>query len=174
MLSGLAQAYDYSYDYTTTTTDTGGLAGLAVFTGVWMFIWLAVAVFMIVCMWKMFEKAGEQGWKSIIPIYNYWTLCEIVGKPGWWSLVTLLMAIPIINFVAWIPALIVAVIVSIELAKSFGKEPVWAVLFILLPIVGYPILAFDKNTKYVGPGGKAKSGGASKPAAPAAPAATSK
>lgn len=162
MLSALAQA-TYDYTYTTTTVDNGGLAGMAIFSGFFLVIWLAVIAFMVVTHWKIFEKAGQPGWKSIVPVYNFWTLCEISGKPGWWSLVVLLMAIPVINFVAWIPALVVAVIVSIELAKSFGKDPMWALLLILVPIVGYPMLAFDKNVKYVGPGGK-KSGGA-KPAA---------
>ncbi len=162
MLNGLAQSYNYSYNYTTSNPSSGGLA---IFSGFFLVVWLIVAVFMIVTMWKLFEKAGEKGWKAIIPIYNYWTLCEIVGRPGWWSLVFLLTAIPIINFIGWIPALIVAVIVSIDLVKSFGKEPVWALLVILVPIVGYPWLAFDKNTKYVGPAAKKSGGSSSKPAA---------
>lgn len=40
------------------------------FAGVWLFVWLVVAVVAIVAMWKIFTKAGEAGWKSIIPIYN--------------------------------------------------------------------------------------------------------
>lgn len=151
MLGQLAQT---TYTYTTTTTNSTGngalWGGLAIFSGVFLIVWAAVAIFLIVTMWKLFEKAGEAGWKSIIPVYNFWVLCEIAGKPGWWSLVVLLGFVPIINFVAWIPVLIVEILVSIEVAKAFGKEPVWALLLILLPIVGYPMLAFG-DAKYTKP-----------------------
>ena len=32
-------------------------------------------------MWLIFEKAGEAGWKSIIPIYNLYIMLEIIGLP---------------------------------------------------------------------------------------------
>lgn len=154
MLDLLAQT---TYTYTTTTVDkeAGGLLGLAVFGGFFMVLWVAVAVIMIVSYWKIFTKAGREGWISIIPFYNTWTLAEIVGKPGWWGLLPLLMLIPIINIIAWIPVLIMFVIISIELAKSFGKDSVFAVLLILLPVVGYPMLAFS-DAKYKAPTGAPK------------------
>lgn len=31
---------------------------------------LAIVIAVIVGMWKMFEKAGEAGWASLIPLYN--------------------------------------------------------------------------------------------------------
>lgn len=34
-------------------------------TGV-LFFWLAIAVFMIAAMWKVFTKAGQPGWAVII------------------------------------------------------------------------------------------------------------
>lgn len=159
MLDLLAQT---TYTYTTTELDTGSSAGLALFSGFFLVIWLAVALVMIISMWKIFEKAGEKGWKALIPIYNYWTLCEIVGKPGWWSLAFLLSFIPILGYII---VLVVSVIITIELVKSFGKEAVWALILIIVPIVGYPMLAFGPD-KYVGPGGKPNGG--AKPKAPAA------
>lgn len=164
MLDLLAQTTTYTYDYST-DVDGAGLAGLAIFSGVFLIIWLAVLAVMVVSMWKIFEKAGEAGWKALIPIYNYWVLCEISGYPGWLSLVFLIAWIP---FVGGLAALAVSVVVGIGLVKSFGKDPVWAILVILLPIVGYPMLAFG-DAKYVGAGGK--SGGA-KPSAPTAPKAS--
>jgi len=162
MLNLLAQTYDYSYE--TTQLTAGETAGFAFFSGFFILIYIAVIAVLVVSMWKIFEKANVEGWKALIPLYNTWTLAEIVGKPGWWGLLPLLMAIPIVNIIAWIPVLIINVILMIELAKSFGKDPVYALLFIFLPIVGYPLLAFGED-KYVGPGGK--SGGA--PKAPTAP-----
>ena len=57
---------------------------------------LAVAVFMIVAMWKMFVKAGQPGWACIIPIYNTYILLQIAGKPGWWLVLYL---IPVVSFI---------------------------------------------------------------------------
>jgi hypothetical protein len=154
MFEALAQS---TYTYTTTTVDgdAGGELGLAVFGGFFMIIWLAVLAVMVVSYWKIFTKAGREGWISIIPFYNTWTLAEIVGKPGWWGLLPLLMVIPIINFIAWIPVMVVFVLIAIELAKVFGKDSVFAILLILLPVVGFPILAFS-DAKYKAPAGAPK------------------
>src|ERR1700690_1558250 len=47
---------------------------------------LALTVFEIVCLWKVYQKAGQPGWASIIPIYNAYILLKIAGRPGWWLL----------------------------------------------------------------------------------------
>ena len=35
-------------------------------------------------LWMMFEKAGEAGWKAIIPIWNTLVILKIVGRAWWW------------------------------------------------------------------------------------------
>ena len=70
-----------------------------------------IALLLIVAMWKVFTKAGQPGWASIIPIYNLYIWCKIVGRPGWWII---LMLIPFVNF-------IIGIILCIDMAKSFGK-----------------------------------------------------
>lgn len=161
MLNQLAQA-TYTYTTTTSNVDEGVVAGILGMMAAMMIVIIPIAIFGIICMWKVFEKAGVEGWKSIIPVYNMWCLAEISGKPGWWALVYLLCFIPIVNIFASIAALVLYVIVAIELAKSFGKEPVFALLLIFLNIIGLAILAFG-DAKYIGPGGK--KGGSAKPAA---------
>lgn len=146
MLNVLAQTVDYSTEFTTSTDS----AAAGIFGGAFLFVWLVLAVVVVVSMWKIFEKAGRPGWVSLVPIYNTWVLAEVVGKPGWWALILLAAGIPVVG---WIAALVVSIILSIELAKSFGKEPAYAALLILLPVVGYPMLAFG-DAKYVGAGGK--------------------
>ena len=59
-------------------------------------IGLLIALVLIVAMWKVFTKAGQPGWASIIPIYNIYIWCKIVGRPWWWIL---LMLIPLVNFI---------------------------------------------------------------------------
>lgn len=34
-------------------------------------------VLLVVAWWKLFSKAGEKGWKSIIPIYNFYVQCRL-------------------------------------------------------------------------------------------------
>ena len=59
----------------------------------------------------MFQKAGEAGWKSIIPIWNTLIILKMVGREWWWII---LLLIPIVGFVIWI-------IVANDLSKSFGR-----------------------------------------------------
>jgi hypothetical protein len=139
--------YDYNYSTDLTTADTGVLAAFMAFFAAYMLVILVIAAFMIVCMWKIFVKAGKPGWAALVPIYNIIVLLEIVGRPTWWVLLYFLSVIPVVG---WIGSLIVSVIVMIDLAKSFGKDTGFAVLLILLPIVGYPMLAFGKD-EYKGP-----------------------
>ncbi len=101
---------------------------------------LVFGVIMIVAMWKIFTKAGQPGWASLIPFYNIWVMLEIVGRPGWWLI---LMLIPGVN-------LIIGIIVMVDLAKSFGKETGFAIGLILLPYIFFLILGFG-NAQYRGP-----------------------
>lgn len=105
--------------------------------------WLAIVVFFVFCMWKIYEKAGQPGWACIIPIYSFIVRMKIIGKPWWWLL---LLCIPVVN--------IVILIWSINLlSKSFGKSEGFTVGLIFLGFIFYPILAFDKTIQYQGPAG---------------------
>ncbi|MFO7572469.1 MAG: DUF5684 domain-containing protein [Gaiellaceae bacterium] len=107
-------------------------------------IYVAIYVLVVAGWWKIFEKAGEEGWKAIIPIWNFIVLLKIVGREWWWVLLAL---IPIVGFVIWI-------IVSLELAKSFGRGTGFAVGLIFLPFVFAVILGFGSDT-YRGSKGEA-------------------
>ncbi|MDX9881342.1 MAG: DUF5684 domain-containing protein [Prolixibacteraceae bacterium] len=103
---------------------------------------LAIAILVIISLWKIFEKAGKPGWACIIPIYNFIVLLEIVGKPWWWLLLYL---IPIVNIV-------LAVWVINLLSKSFGKTEGFTIGLILLGFIFFPILGLGE-AQYVGPAG---------------------
>lgn len=124
------------------TDDLGaGTGGLLAMGGAMMIVFLAIAVVCIIGFWKVFVKAGKPGWASLIPIYNIYVLLEIAGRPGWWVILCL---IPFVNFV-------VLLLVSIDLAKSFGQSAVFGVvLLFLLGGIGYLVLGFG-NYRYVGP-----------------------
>lgn len=55
---------------------------------------LIVAVVTIAGMWKAFAKAGESGWKALIPIYNVYIMLRIAGHSGWWLAVIVLPLLP--------------------------------------------------------------------------------
>ena len=110
--------------------------------GVLIFIYVALIVFMIACGWKIFTKAGQPGWAYIIPIYDTIILLKIVGKPWWWIF---LFCVPIVNIV-------IAIMMTHLLAKSFGKDVGYTLGLLFLPIIFYPILAFG-DAEYEGPAG---------------------
>lgn len=95
-------------------------------------VYLVMIVAAIAGMWKVFEKAGQPGWASIVPIYNMVVLLQIVNKPIWWIV---LLLIPLINIV-------ILIMVSIALAEKFGKGGGFAVGMVFLPFVFYPLLGF--------------------------------
>jgi hypothetical protein len=118
------------------TSDDGNgsiWAGIAIGSLIW-------SVLVIVGWWKIFEKAGEAGWKAIIPIYNIYVLLRIVGRPGW-MLIGLL--IPFVN-------IIFLIILMGDLAKSFGRGFGFVLGLIFLNPLFALILGFG-SASYVGP-----------------------
>ncbi|MCE3225612.1 MAG: hypothetical protein K0S32_163 [Bacteroidetes bacterium] len=103
-------------------------------------IFLGIALIMIIAQWKVFTKAGQPGWASIIPIYNIIVFCQIAGKPFWFIFIPIYGPIAILHGVS----------------KAFGKEAGFTVGMILLPIIFLPMLGFSKSIQFVGPGGVAK------------------
>ena len=55
-------------------------------SGIVWIIYIALAVIFIAAFWKIFTKAGEEGWKAIIPIWNTLVLLKIIGREWWWIL----------------------------------------------------------------------------------------
>jgi len=115
--------------------EVGGMLGT-----VGSLVMLAFVLFIFIAYWKVFTKANQPGWAIIIPIYNAYILTKIVGRPAWWIL---LLLVPVVNF-------IVAIIISIDLAKSFGKDALYGVGIALLGIIFVPMLGFGSAT-YQGP-----------------------
>lgn len=99
-------------------------------------IQLALVVLVIVSLWKIFEKCGEAGWASIIPIYNLYIMMRIAG---WEPIKILLFVIPFYN-------IYLGYLLYKDLATKFGKgTPAFAVGMLLLPFVFLPMLAFKEE-----------------------------
>ncbi len=95
-------------------------------------IFLAVIVFFIAAMWKVFSKAGHPGWAALVPIYNVVVMLQIAGRPVWWLL---LFFIPVVN-------IIVSLVVAVDIAKNFGKGTGFGLGLWLFGFIFYPILGF--------------------------------
>ena len=117
-----------------------GESAVAVVIGlVFMAIYFAVIVLIVAGVWKAFSKAGKPGWAALIPIYNIVILLEIAGKPLWWIV---LFFIPLAN-------LVVGILISIEVAKVFGKGAGFGLGLAFLGPIFWPILGFG-SAEYQG------------------------
>ncbi len=92
--------------------------------------------------WKLFEKAGIEGWKSLIPIYSEFVIMDkIVGKPKWWIIWLL---IPLVNLFAYF-------ILIFNMLRCFGRETLGSqILTIFAAFLYLPYIGFRKDVKYVG------------------------
>lgn len=100
---------------------------------------LVIFVFIIASIWRVFTKAGQPGWGCLIPFYNIYLMLKIAGKPGWWLI---FFFIPVINIV-------VQIVMTIDIARNFGRGGWFAAGLIFLPIIFFPILAFGDSV-YIG------------------------
>lgn len=92
--------------------------------------------------WKLFQKAGEQGWKALIPVYSSYIMLKISGRPGWW---VVLLFIPAAGWV-------VGVGILVDFIKCFGKCYLRnRAAAVLVPFICLPKWGFDRDTRYLGP-----------------------
>jgi hypothetical protein len=103
--------------------------------------YFAFIIFIIAAIWKTFDKAGQPGWASIVPFYNYYIMGKIGGVKNWW-----LIFIPIVN-------IYIVFVMMIALAKSFGKGTGFGVGLVFLGFIFFPVLGFSE-VAYIGPNGE--------------------
>ncbi|MEA4894754.1 MAG: DUF5684 domain-containing protein [Oscillospiraceae bacterium] len=66
-------------------------AGIQFLVGFMVFFWiigLGTAVLVIVATWKVYEKAGEPGWASLVPFYRNYVMFKISWGNGWYFLLS--------------------------------------------------------------------------------------
>lgn len=97
---------------------------------------LVLCVFVLVCMWIVFRKAGKPGWAAIVPFYNLYVLFDITWGSG---MRFLLLLIPIYNIILGIQT-------QVRLARAFDKSGGFAAGLVFLPYIFIPLLAFGKET----------------------------
>lgn len=127
--------YNYSYSY-----NYNGLGAAVGFLIVFYIIMLAVCVIMIAANWKLFTKAGIEGWKAIIPFYNTYIMTELSGMNIVWFILTF---VPCANFVA-------SIMITLEFLKSYDVPSGMRVAAIFFPFIVYPMVAFSSKYQYIG------------------------
>lgn len=142
----------------------GGVIGA--FIGAIVTIAIVLWIFQIIAFWKIFTKAGEPGWKSIIPIYGSYVCFKISWKPMWfWVFFVVTIAysllssfsgasggasaLGIISAIAYIALLIIQIAANYKLSKSFGHGVGFTVGLTLLWPIFILILGYGKS-EYVG------------------------
>lgn len=152
-----------------------------IFYGLILLVSLAMAVVQIIATWKLYEKAGEPGWTSIVPVYYYmqqikmatgsfklaWiylgltavyvigccgiSVAEFVGNPDTAGIIGI--ASMVICLITIIPICVIAGYIYYMFPKSYGKSQLFCILSIFFPQIMVIIMGFDKSTQYVGPKG---------------------
>lgn len=151
----------------------GGMMG-AMFGGI-MAIALVCWILTIIASWKIFKKAGEPGWKAIIPIYNLYIMYKIVGMAGWfWANVVITIVMCVVLSVSgynpsvmddaqltayfsnnlgvviglvlcMIFAIVVQVLYSYRMSKAFGHGAGYAIGLFFLPFIFWLVIGFGQS-----------------------------
>jgi len=104
---------------------------------------IIVGFIAIVAQWRLYEKAGQPGIASLVPIWNFIIFLRIVGRP---AKHIFLFLIPIYGQLYMIPK------VYIELCNSFGRT---SILDYIMCIVfnGFYVLnlGLSYEIEYLGP-----------------------
>lgn len=134
-----------------------GILGLAVGLLFFIFIIFLVSYILeVVGLWKMFKKADQPGWASLIPIYKTYILYKIIGVNPYWLLISIVAGmfgsmIPIIGqLLVMAVTIYVGILTAISTANSFGKDTGFGIVAFFFAPICHLILGCG-NAEYLGP-----------------------
>jgi hypothetical protein len=156
---------EFNAQFTTDEEKAAAAIGLAaIFAGFGLiaciigFVWWLIKT---IALWKAFTKAGEAGWKAIIPIYHFYIEYKIAGMKNWFWY-GILIAVVMWIIAAFIPdqqqlltnigsaiVWIIYIVVTFKFARKFGWGVFTSILFVLFYPICILILGFG-SSKYEG------------------------
>lgn len=138
--------------------NTGMTITISVIVGAVLYVLLVIA------WWKMFTKAGEKGWKAIIPFYNWFIMTKLTwSKKFFWITFVLAILVGILASVVnstvgitqivcsfivlaiYIALLVFMIIFWYRISKSYGHGGGFTVGLIFLNFIFMLILGFGKS-----------------------------
>lgn len=133
-------------DMTTTDKLSLGINVIMAFSIVKTIMWVIVIliIYNIIVRWRIYKKAGKNGWASLIPIYRDVVMYKISDVSPW---VLLLVLVPVVG---WFALAIINIYTKFTLAEGFKKGIGFGFGLWLLGPIFEAILAFSKKAKYVG------------------------
>lgn len=155
--------FNYLQSYLSTVHASALLMLLGIIIGT-ILVFYAVTV---IAWWRIFKKAGESGWKAIIPFYDGHIMYKVCWKPAFfWLMLVLATAgsaiagfqfslggfesiIYIVGYAFMLLALYIDVLHSFKLSSVFGHGTGFAIGLVFLPTIFILILAFGKS-QYIG------------------------
>jgi len=138
------------------------------FFSILVFISLILLVIYILAYWFILSKAGEPGWKALIPFYSTYTVFKLTWNTKMFALYMGLAVIT--NILVWmggtaaasylfsLGTMVVSILSCVKLGLSFGKGPGFIIGLVFLNPIFLLILAFD-GSRYLGPEGKRAAAG---------------
>lgn len=137
---------DIEKDMTPTDKLSLGINVIMAFSIVKTIMWVIVVliIYNIIVRWRIYKKAGKNGWASLIPIYRDVVMYKISDVSPW---VLLLLLVPVVG---WFALAIINIYTKFTLAEGFKKGIGFGFGLWLLGPIFEAILAFSKKTKYVG------------------------
>ena len=136
-------------------------------------LFAVLIIWSIIICWKMFRKANQPGWAVLIPFYDVFVMNNVAKMSHVWTVVvtfcafiltfsipqaqtsittpfalSIALTLSIPAFVAVFAFILWDIMLSINLAKWFGKSGWFALGIFMLPVVFITLIAFNKNMHY--------------------------
>ena len=140
------------------------ISSLVFLGGMYLMIAFAWWILQIIANWRIFIKAGEDGWKSIIPIYGDYISYKIAWQPAYFWLTLILgivssylqgtletgesLTVYMLVILIKIILVVISIMYSIKLARAFGRGTGFAIGLIFLQPIFMLILGFGDDRYY--------------------------
>lgn len=98
-------------------------------------------ILLFVGLYGVFQKAGEKGWKALVPVYNIVVWLKILQRPWWW---VFLVLVPAVGF--YMMAVLVVLTANCFGKRKFSDHVVAVVAFFIY----MPWLGFSKDQQWKG------------------------
>lgn len=139
------------------------ISSMMLLGGIYLIFALVWWILQIIANWNIFTKAGEAGWKSLIPIYGDYVFYKIAWQTSyfWLSFILGIVASYVssanlnesifLTVIATLLRIVIAVInimYCIKLSRAFGHGIGFAIGLILLQPIFLLILGFGSDQYY--------------------------